>query len=572
MALPLPLNKVVGVLGGGQLGRMMNYAARRLGVRMRVLDPTPDCPAGQCVDEHILGGFDDPKKIEALATGCDVVTIEIEHVNVSALELLESRGVNVQPSSSTVAIIQDKFKQKQHFSSHGVALGSFKQVDSVQDIIEAGREWGYPVMLKAKRNAYDGKGNCVVRTEQDVETAFKQLGSANLYVERWVDFVCELAVMVARTADNNQLVCFPVVQTIHRNNICHITFTPPAFSCDSVTLKRAEEVAKKAIASLTGAGVFGVEMFLLSNGDVLLNEIAPRPHNSGHYSIEGCATDQYEQHLRAILNMPLGDSSLIVGACGMMNILGLGDGDSGLEATLKTVNTALIMPGTRVHWYGKSGCKIGRKLGHITVSASDINELVVKMRMLEEQSGCEFATEQLQMFKARPQVGIVMGSDSDLPHMKEAAEMLDLFAIPYELSVVSAHRTPERMYEYAQHAHERGIKIIIAGAGGSAHLPGMIAALTPLPVIGVPVITRSLSGVDSLLSIVQMPRGIPVATVAINNSANAGLLAVRMLSIGDGRILQKVLDYSDKLKHEVEHKAEQLEEWGWQRYLAEKNL
>ncbi|KAG6527103.1 hypothetical protein ZIOFF_009196 [Zingiber officinale] len=360
----------------------------------------------------------------------------------------------------------------------------------------------------------------------------------------------ELSVIVARARDHS-IRCFPVVETIHRDNICHIVESP-ADVPDKIK-KLAVEIAQKAIGSLEGAGVFAV----------LLNEVAPRPHNSGHHTIESCYTSQYEQHLRAILGLPLGDPSMKTPAAIMYNILGEDEGNSGFYLAHQLIAKALNLPGVSVHWYDKPEIRKQRKMGHITIvgpSKSSVKARLDSLLERETSGSHDFVT---------PRVGIIMGSDSDLPTMKDAAVVLKSFGVPYEVTIVSAHRTPDRMFTYASSAKERGIQIIIAGAGGAAHLPGMVASLTSLPVIGVPIKTSSLDGIDSLLSIVQMPKGIPVATVAIGNAANAALLAVRILAASDSNLSDRIINYQNELRDAVLAKATKLEAEGWERYLNE---
>ena len=350
---------------------------------------------------------------------------------------------------------------------------------------------------------------------------------------------------------------YPLVETEQRDNVCHTVLAPAQEPAD--VLQAAVDVACAAVASLAGAGVFGVEMFLCADGAVLLNEIAPRPHNSGHYTMEACETDQFEQHLRCVLGLPLGSCAMRVGAAAMVNFLGAGDGADSLAA----MQACLAVPGAGVHWYGKGETRKGRKMGHVTVVAPDAASLEARLQLLEAATGMALTLRPVRV----PVVGIIMGSDSDLPCMQEAAAILDVLAVPYELTVVSAHRTPDRMYTYARGAAGRGIRVVIAGAGGAAHLPGMVAALTPLPVIGVPVKTSALSGVDSLYSIVQMPRGIPVATVAIGNAKNAGLLAARMLAASDGALQGRLVAWQTEQENEVLDKAAHLEAKGYKAYL-----
>eukprot|EP00730_Choanoeca_flexa_P012239 TRINITY_DN3743_c0_g1_i2.p1 TRINITY_DN3743_c0_g1~~TRINITY_DN3743_c0_g1_i2.p1 ORF type:complete len:582 (+),score=127.86 TRINITY_DN3743_c0_g1_i2:67-1746(+) len=545
----------VGVLGGGQLGRMMAEAGHRLGVKVVALDPLgDDSPTGQLTHGSVKGSFRDAKLIEELRSKADVVTVEIEHVDCDALDAIMATGTPVHPSPKAIRIIQDKYAQKQHFASHNVALGEYREANDAESIKAVAKDFGYPLMLKAKRMAYDGKGNAVVKDEASIEAALASLKTTELYVEKWVPYVKELAVMVARSIQG-EVVAYPVVETRQHNNICHCVLAPTSSSMQVQTL--ATRVACKAVAALAGAGIYGVELFQLEDGRVLLNEVAPRPHNSGHYTIEACETDQFEMHLRAILGLPLVGARLAVGASLMLNVLGTGETQD-CQSLLKT---SLSVPGARVHWYGKSGDRPGRKLAHITVTADDI----VQLRHRVSRLGSDAAVEMVA--GAQPVVGIIMGSDSDLPTMQAAAAILDELRVAYEMTIVSAHRTPERMTDYSKSAAGRGLKVIIAGAGGAAHLPGMVAAMTPLPVIGVPVKTSTLSGVDSLYSIVQMPRGVPVATVAIGNAKNAGLLAARMLGSTNRSLQERLEAYREHAKEEVLDKAARLEEIGYQAYL-----
>ncbi|XP_059628506.1 phosphoribosylaminoimidazole carboxylase, chloroplastic isoform X2 [Cornus florida] len=491
---------------------------------------------------------------------CGVLTVEIEHVDVATLEKLEQQGVDCQPKASTIRIIQDKYLQKVHFSRHAIPLPEFMQIDDFESAKRAGNLFGYPLMIKSKRLAYDGRGNAVAKSEEELSSAVDALGGYDrgLYVEKWAPFVKELAVIVARGRDDS-ILCYPVVETIHRENICHIVKAPA--SVPWKIRKLATDVAHKAVSSLQGAGVFAVELFLTEDGQILLNEVAPRPHNSGHHTIESCFTSQYEQHLRAVVGLPLGDPSMKTPAALMYNILGEDEGEPGFLLAHQLIGRALRIPGATVHWYDKPEMRKQRKMGHITIVGPSMGIVEAHLNSMLRAEILDYQTE------VTPRVGIIMGSDSDLPVMKAAATILNNFGVLNEVRIVSAHRTPEMMFSYALSARERGIQIIIAGAGGAAHLPGMVAALTPLPVIGVPVRASALDGLDSLLSIVQMPRGVPVATVAINNATNAGLLAVRMLGVGDADLQARMTQYQEDTRDDVLVKAEKLEKGGWEAYL-----
>ncbi|KAB2621402.1 phosphoribosylaminoimidazole carboxylase [Pyrus ussuriensis x Pyrus communis] len=545
---------IVGVLGGGQLGRMFCQAASRMAIKVMVLDPQENCPASELAHYHMVGSFDDSATVQEFAKRCGVLTVEIEHVDVETLEKLEQQGVDCQPKASTIRIIQDKYLQKVHFSKHDIPLPEFVQIDDLEGAKRAGDIFGYPLMIKSKRLAYDGRGNAVAKSEDELSSAVTALGGfgRGLYVEKWAPFVKELAVIVARGRDNS-IVCYPVVETIHKENICHIVKAPANMSWK--IRKLATDIASRAVSSLEGAGVFAVELFLTKDDQILLNEVAPRPHNSGHHTIESCYTSQYEQHLRAVVGLPLGDPSMKTPAAIMYNLLGEDEGEPGFLLAQQLIGRALRTPGATVHWYDKPEMRKQRKMGHITIvgpSLGNVEKLLESMLNEERLDGQSAVT---------PRVGIVMGSDSDLPVMKDAAKILNIFGVPNEVRIVSAHRTPELMYSYALSARERGIQVIIAGAGG------MVAALTPLPVIGVPVRASTLDGIDSLLSIVQMPRGVPVATVAVNNATNAGLLAVRILGVCDADLVSRMSQYQEDTRDEVLTKAEKLQKDGWESYL-----
>ncbi|XWS58377.1 hypothetical protein CRYUN_Cryun08bG0029000 [Craigia yunnanensis] len=551
---------IVGVLGGGQLGRMLCQEASKMAIKVMVLDPSENCPASALAYDHMVGSFDDSATVQEFAKRCGVLTVEIEHVDVATLEKLEQQGVDCEPRASTIRIIQDKYLQKVHFSRHTIPLPEFMEIDDLEGAKRAGDLFGYPLMIKSRRLAYDGRGNAVAKSEEELPSSVAALGGFDrgLYVEKWAPFVKELAVIVARGRDNS-ILCYPVVETIHKENICHIVKAPADVPWK--IRKLANDVAYKAISSLEGAGVFAVELFLTGNGQILLNEVAPRPHNSGHHTIESCYTSQFEQHLRAVVGLPLGDPSMKTPAAIMYNLLGEDEGELGFKMAHQLIARALGIPGATVHWYDKPEMRRQRKMGHITLVGPSIGVLEAQLNSMLKEEGSENQSE------GAPHVGIIMGSDSDLPVMKDAARILNMFGVSSEVRIVSAHRTPDLMFSYASSARERGIQVIIAGAGGAAHLPGMVAALTPLPVIGVPVRASTLDGIDSLLSIVQMPRGVPVATVAVNNATNAGLLAVRMLGVGDADLLTRMSQYQEDTRDDVLTKAEKLQKDGWEAYL-----
>ncbi|KDQ07774.1 hypothetical protein BOTBODRAFT_59803 [Botryobasidium botryosum FD-172 SS1] len=572
------MDKTVGVLGGGQLGRMLAASASLLNVKMVILDVGDHAPAKQIISPlpplaHIEGSFADPEKVWELAAKVDVLTVEIEHVNVDVLEQIEKKTqIAIHPSPQTLRVIQDKLLQKEHLAAHGVPTPRFTQVASSQQaIVDAASLLGLPLMLKSRTLAYDGRGNFTLRSLDQASEALSFLEGRPLYAEQWAPFVKEIAVMVVRDVQGS-VRSYPAVETVHENHICHLVLAPLR-TADPKVGQRAQHVAEEAVKTLSGAGVFGVEMFLMPDDSILINEIAPRPHNSGHYTIEACLTSQYENHLRAILSLPLGSTSMHLPSAAMLNLIGT---SSEMQEITRASHGALSIPGANVHLYGKAECRKGRKMGHVTIIGESDAQVRERLRALLQYVPSSSPDTHAPPLPEKghshtfPLVGIIMGSDSDLPVMLPAARTLDHFAIPYELTIVSAHRTPDRLVSYSKSAASRGIRVIIAGAGGAAHLPGMVAALTVLPVIGVPVKGSVLDGVDSLHSIVQMPRGIPVATVAINNGTNAGLLAARIIGTSIPELREQMAEYLSNLEKEVMVKVHNLEVVGWEEYMVKK--
>ncbi len=360
---------LLGVLGGGQLARMTAEAASRLGVELAVMEREPGSPAARIATREIVGGWLDFDRLAALAEGALAVTLENEFVDVAALEWLEARGVAVYPTAQTLSLIQDKYEQKRFMRDAGAPMVDFAPVASVEDVERVGAAWGWPLALKGRRGSYDGYGNATLRGPEDIEGAFAQLGfpARALYVERWAPFTRELAVMVAR-GRGGEVAVYPVVETVQSNHICHIVRAPAPG--EAAVIARAASIARRAVEAIDGIGVFGVELFELADGEVLYNEIAPRPHNSGHYTIEGCVTSQFENHARAVLGLPLGSTAMTAPAAVMVNTLGVRNG----PAEARGMARALAIPGAHVHVYGKLASRVGRKMGHVTALGATIEE------------------------------------------------------------------------------------------------------------------------------------------------------------------------------------------------------
>ncbi len=355
----------IGVVGGGQLARMLAYDAKKMGFTFTVLDPTPNSPASQVCDEQIVAPLDDELAMRKLAEKSDYLTVEWELANDKLLQRFSEQGVLVNPSAKTLGIIKDKLKQKHFLRDHGLPVGDFFEVTKIDDIKKLGSKIGYPMLLKARHDAYDGRGNVVIENEQAVAEALHKLDGKQLYVEKFVYFVKELSVMVARSL-NGEIKCFPVVENIHKNNILHMTMAPAQI--DDALMHQATDVATRTMQHLLGAGVFGIELFLTNDNMIYINEIAPRVHNSGHYTIEACYTSQFEQHIRAVTGLPLGRTDMIVPSAVMINILG---GRTG-EVSVHGLEQALGVAGVTVHIYGKAEVRPDRKMGHITAIGKDM--------------------------------------------------------------------------------------------------------------------------------------------------------------------------------------------------------
>jgi 5-(carboxyamino)imidazole ribonucleotide synthase len=375
----------IGILGGGQLAQMLTQAAISLGLSCVIFEREADSPASRLTGDRMVGPWDDEATCSSFARRAQIITLENEFVDIGVLKRFESWNIPVYPSSHTLSLIQDKLIQKQTLAEVGIPVPDFEAVDSPEQIVQWGEAWGWPVVLKARRNGYDGRGNATVRNPDEAAGAWEQLGGdrgRTLYVERFVPFTAELAVMVARSS-TGEVSCYPVVQTEQKNHICHRVFAPAPISPE--LSESARSIAQRAIETIDGVGIFGVELFLLDDPDkpIVLNELAPRPHNSGHYTMEACVTSQFENHLRAVMGLPLGDCSLRAPAAVMVNLLGERNGRASEgEAPFG----ALAVAGAHLHLYGKREVRVGRKMGHITVLADSLDEAIARANQAVEQT------------------------------------------------------------------------------------------------------------------------------------------------------------------------------------------
>ena len=373
---PFPVARI-GLIGGGQLGRMMVKAAKRLGCTCVVLDPLQGSPAGQVAGHQIVGDYSDPAKLRELAESCDLMTFELEDIDTETLLKLQDEGHTIYPRPQLLATIQDKFLQKQFLQNAGIPTSEFVDMPVPDQAAFAG--FGYPLVQKARRGGYDGRGVVVMHDD----SAFVQHLPVPGFVERFVSADKELAVLVARNLHGECRVYPTVEMRFHtQGNVLDMLVAPAAIDAD--TARRAERLAVRTVEAMDGTGVFGIEMFLTDGGELLVNEVAPRTHNSGHHTIEACVTDQFEQHLRAILGLPLGETRQLSPAT-MVNLLG----EPGYRGrpVINGLAAALAIPGVCLHIYGKAVTRPGRKMGHITV----IDETA--------QGACDKAAEVKQLIR-----------------------------------------------------------------------------------------------------------------------------------------------------------------------------
>ncbi len=364
----------LGILGGGQLGRMLIQESINFNVTTHVLDPDADAPCKNLCSKFVHGSLTDYQTVYNFGKNVDVITIEIEKVNVDALEQLENEGVMVYPQSRVIRLIQDKGVQKQFFKENNIPSAPFHLLQDRNELIS--RNFPFPYIQKLRKDGYDGRGVHAVKSAADLEQAF----DAPSLVEDWVDFEKELAVIVSRN-ENGEVKTFPCVEMEFNPEANLVEFLISPSTLPDHILANADQLAIKIAEDLKIVGVLAVELFLTKTGDLLVNELAPRPHNSGHQSIEGNYTSQYEQHLRAIFNLPLGDTRSI-GHAVMINLLG----EKGFEgsAEYEGLQEILKIEGVYVHLYGKKLTKPFRKMGHVTILDDDRQTAIDKAKLVQQ--------------------------------------------------------------------------------------------------------------------------------------------------------------------------------------------
>ena len=375
------MGQVLGIIGGGQLGMMLTEAANKFPNEISeviVLDPTKGCPASQVGAKQIIADFKDEKAIIEIASKADILTYEIESGNSDVLKSLETT-TKINPSPDTLKKIQDKLIQKTFLAENQLPVAEFVEVISLDDLQQKIKKFGFPSLLKTRKNSYDGRGNFKINSEKDLKTAFNQFRDQSLMLEKYVDFRMEVSVIAVRNT-KGEIGTYPLVENIHEENILRTTIAPARVSKEII--ENAEQVAKKTMDVLKGAGVFGIEMFVTKNDQILINEIAPRVHNSGHHTLQSSETSQFEQHLRAILGLDLGNTQLLKNAI-MWNILG----PKNFTGKYKPVTMAR-QKGVFLKMYSKMTSKPKRKLGHLNVvdldNSENIDSLLKKLENLKK--------------------------------------------------------------------------------------------------------------------------------------------------------------------------------------------
>lgn len=362
--------QTIGIIGGGQLGRMMALAAKAQGFRIAVLDPTEDSPCGQVSDYKIVADYHDLNAIKRLAEISDVITYEFENIDAESLNWL-TKHAYVPQGTKLLEITQNRITEKEAIQRAGVEVAPYAVIETIDDIYHHLEKIGYPAVLKTSTGGYDGKGQLVIKQSDDVFKGEELLKNRTCVLEQWIPFEKEISVIIVRNP-NGETKCFPVGENIHKDNILHETIVPARINEEATN--NALAIAYKLAESFGLVGTLAVELFLTENGKIYANELAPRPHNSGHYTIEACETSQFEQHIRAVCNWPLGSTQLLKPAV-MVNILG--------EHQSNLMNSIPTLPNWKIHLYGKKEAKIKRKMGHATLLRNSVEEALQEI----EKSG-----------------------------------------------------------------------------------------------------------------------------------------------------------------------------------------
>ncbi|KKI99690.1 5-(carboxyamino)imidazole ribonucleotide synthase [Prochlorothrix hollandica] len=368
----------IGIIGGGQLAWMMGPAAQKLGLTLHIQTPQATDPAGAIAHHTVLAPVADSHATQRLAQGCQVITFENEFVDLPGLQVLQDQGILFAPRLSALAPLLDKYEQRCYLRQLGLPTPDFVALGDVpwNPGEPVPNPLGFPAVLKARRHGYDGRGTTVVQTQGQLDALVNPVGTEPFLLEAYVPFERELAVMIARSPQG-EVQPYTIVETQQRQQVCQVVLAPAAVAPDVATT--IAQYSKTLMIALDAVGIFGLELFLTPDGQILVNEVAPRTHNSGHYTLDACHTSQFEQQLRAVAGLPLGDPGLTCGGAVMVNLLGFEDG----PADYGDRRAALAaLPQAHVYWYGKTESRSGRKLGHVTVTCASLEELQQQWRAI----------------------------------------------------------------------------------------------------------------------------------------------------------------------------------------------
>jgi phosphoribosylaminoimidazole carboxylase len=488
-----------------------------------------------------------PNKIMELAAISDVLT-PVHHCCMEPLRTLESKSFPLCPDLNTIELMQNKLLQKNRLKECGVPMAVFQPVQQVDDIARFAQRYNYPVFLKQIHHREDDATGSlkkiVVHGEDDLEDAFTAIGGGaygEIVVEEIVEFLKELSIIVVRVKNSDDLLTYPVAE-FHRRLEGDLTIVPAQIS--ATTSDAAIDIAKSAVSVLTGQGVFCVELYVLADDSIVVNEVVAHPHRSGNFSLTACDVDQYEMHLRAILDFPCTVPTLIVPTVASMLVKST---SSVMTDVKERFQKLMKLQGVSGHWYGKLNCHVGSVMGHVHVSAKDIYSLRDKLTSLDVTS---------HGIPERPSmVAIILESENDYAVSDQIAKVLSKFDVTFELVMISPHKTPTKLYTFAQSSLEKGFQVIIAMGGLSGVLPSMVASLCLLPVIAC-----LQDGQNHTISANHTPVGIPVATINSAACTNAAFFALRILGLQNASLIarldefailqeEEILKASDKLVH-----------------------
>lgn len=550
----------IGILGGGQLGKLFIQQNHPQAVQQRhlFLIYSPEKPLILNDPEFfhslnitwVQGNLNNPQTIFQFGQQCDIITIEIENINVSALEQLQAQGKQIYPSPNIINLIKNKRDQKRFLQTNNFPTSNFQSYQSISEVNHD--KLCYPLVNKLQVGGYDGRGVQIIN-EPDPSLFFTNLFGDPSIIEDYVDIKKELSIIVGRSP-SGKITHLPLSEMVSNSETNMLDYLICPAQVPRYISQRAIDLAFELAKAIDLVGILAIELFLTQDDQLLINELAPRPHNSGHHTIDCCTPlNQYTLLYQCITDQLSEDQDRLYNPSGptlMVNLVGSTTQQPNTEYNFKS--TLFNDPKFKLYNYHKPELRANRKMGHLTycsqtnLSPTEISNLVTQMK----HAYLLFTNPTV----TQPLVSVIMGSSSDLPMVKPAIEILRDFSVPHEVKVVSAHRTPHFMLDYASQLTNRGVKVVIAAAGGAAHLPGMVASATTLPVIGIPVKSHNSlnGGLDSLLSIVQMPGGVPVATMAVDGAKNAGLYAVRILSTSDPKLNELMAIYQQILEQKVE--------------------